>query len=175
MEGSGPDMPEFDAGHNLGKSRGLRNHCNETLPSIVLAVRTHEREPMLKKKTISVVVTAGAIALGYAVVSTNAFADTSATPTSTVSATSTATPQGIAAGVSAQTSAQGGIQAPLGLQTSPLSTMPSIGDDDGDDQSDDSIIDDDGDDDGDLSASVGVSISASDDNGSGQDGTDSDD
>lgn len=110
----------------------------------------------MKKKSLMIFVTAGVVALGYAVVSTNAFADTSATPTPTV--TAPAVPSDISASL--------GIQAPSGLQSSPLSTMPSIGDDDGDDQaknqSDDAGID--GDDDED-SIQAGVSVSLSDDDG----------
>lgn len=140
---------------------------------------------MLKNKKILVLVTAGVVALGYAVVSTNAFADTSGlTPTPVVSIPATplasVTPPAIPdlSGVTAPL----GIQAPSGLSSSP-STMPSIGDDDADDQSGDQSDDAtfNGDDDGDNS-SVGVSTSQSDDNGGdshqnndGQDGSGSDD
>ncbi len=136
---------------------------------------------MLNKKTISVVITAGVIACGYAVVSTNAFADTSTTPTPTVSASATTTavvapttPSTIVAppaplGLSANT----GIQAPSGMQNPSLSNSSTDGDDDGDDQgtndSDDSGIS--GDDDSSVSITAGVAATSSLGNGgsTGQD------
>ena len=80
---------------------------------------------MFKKKTILVVVTAGVLALGYAIVSTNAFADSSVGTSSTVTVPAVPT--------TTASASPSGIPAPSGLQNSPLSTMPSIGDDDGDD------------------------------------------
>lgn len=153
-------------GLSLRKFRGFRIRCNETITPIVLVVRTHEREPMLKKKTILLI--AAVVAIGYAVVTTNAFADTSVAPTVTASAapTTPVLPLGVPA--------PSGIPAPSGLQNSPLSTMPSIGDDDGDDQgenqSDDTGIN--GDDDGDDLSLVGVSASLSHDDSGDQNQSD---
>jgi hypothetical protein len=144
----------------------------------------------MKKKNLLAIATAGAVVFGYAVVSTNAFADTSvATPVPAVSAPvapvapaitqptvpSIPMPSGL--------SSTAGIQAPSGLANA---TLPSAGDDDGDDQSGDlsagDSLGDDGDDNGDNSTSVGVSTSQSDDNGgdslqdaNGQDGSGSED
>ncbi len=143
---------------------------------------------MLTKKNLLVMATAGVVALGYAAISTNAFADTSVVvPVPAVSApatpTAAITPPAVPS-ISSDVSATAGIQAPLGLANSALSTMPTAGDDDGDDQSGDlsAGVSLSGDDDGDDSAAVGVSVSQSDDNGGdsqqnndGQDGSGSND
>jgi len=174
---------------NLRKCLESQIGCNEAMPRGVLWVRHHEREPMLKNKKILVLVTAGVVALGYAVVSTNAFADTTLPPTAVVALpapTAPALPTGIPA--------PSGIQAPTGLSSNP-SSMPTSGDDDADDQvgnqSDDQAENQsgdqsdgasaNGDDDGDNS-SVAVSTSLASENGGdsnqnndGQDGSGSND
>lgn len=143
---------------------------------------------MIKKKNLLVIATAGVVALGYAAISTNAFADTSVVvpiPAVSTPATPTAaiTPPAVPL-ISTDVSATAGIQAPSGLANSPLSTMPTAGDDDADDQSGDLSADVSlsGDGEGDDSSSVGVSVSESDDNGGdsqqnngGQDGSGSND
>ena len=84
---------------------------------------------MFKKKSILVVVTAAVIALGYAIVSTNAFAD------STVGTTPTVIVPAAPLAPAIPTPEPSGIPEPSGLQNSPLSTMPSTGENDADDSS----------------------------------------
>jgi hypothetical protein len=79
---------------------------------------------MFKKKTILVVATAGVLALGYAIVSTNAFADNTVGTTTTVTVP-----------VTTPTPSPSTTPAPVVVPVSPLATMPSTGNDDGDVQS----------------------------------------
>ena len=104
--------------------------CNKTTLPDVLVGSSHERETMTKQKSILVV--AGVLAIGYAIVSTNAFADTSVTPTTTTSTTTTAvvTPAPVAPIAPVAPS------APSGLQD-PSATMPNADNNDSDDQADD--------------------------------------
>ena len=86
---------------------------------------------MLRKKTILVVVTAGVLALGYGIVSTNAFADNTVGTSSTATVPATPTPSPSVT------------PTPLAVPVSPLATFPSTGHDDGDVQSDNATNGDD--------------------------------
>lgn len=127
---------------------------------------------MIKNKKILVLATAGVVALGYAAVSTNAFADTTVPPTAVVTVPAAPIAPALPTGISVSS----GTSASAGLQNSPLSSMPSIGDDDGDDSSNSASIS--GDDDGDDSSSLGVAVTTSDENygnvAQGEDHEDSD-
>ena len=141
----------------------------------------------MSKKKMWVLATVSAVGLTYAIVGSNAFADTTVTPTPTVTTPAAPTPS---------------VTPPAApsIDPSPLSTLPSAGNvqDKGDgqvgDQTDsanqsgdneDGAVtngDDNGDDDGDNSVSGGVSASTSVDNGGdsqqnndGQDGSGSND
>ena len=142
--------------------------CNAAARQSVLVVRPHERVEVITRKNLMIVATAGVVALGYAAVSTNAFADTSIPPTPVVSASVTpvapVVPTVPVTSVTASAIvAPSGIQAPAGLSISPLSTMPSIGGDDGDDQGENNSEDASINGSDDSSLSVGVSVAPSDD------------
>ena len=108
------------------------NRCNEALPRGVLVGSSHERETMTKKKSMLVV--AGVLAMGYAIVSTNAFADSSTTPTTATTTTSTtAVVTPIVPAAPTAPTASTGIQAPPGLQD-PSATMPNADENNSDDQ-----------------------------------------
>ncbi len=120
---------------------------------------------MLKKKTIVVIVTAGVLALGYGIVSTNAFAD-NAVGTSATASVQAATMPTPSPSPSVTSTA-------LGVPVSPLATLPTTatvddgdvqsgsatnGDDDGDVQSGSATN---GDDDGENSLTAGVTAGLS--------------
>ena len=135
----------------------------------------------MSKKKMWVLATVSAVGLTYAIVGSNAFADTTVTPTPTVTTPAAPTPS---------------VTPPAApsIDPSPLSTLPSAGNgqDEADgqigDQSDDANQSGDneegdltnGDDDNSLSAGVSASISVdnsgdSQQNNDGQDGSGSDD
>lgn len=178
LEGSDCIGPRPRIETNLRKSLESPIGCNELPFLSVLVRRPYEREKMIKSKKVLLVATAGVVALGYAAVSTNAFADSSVTPVPTISIASTtaaavtppavpAIPADASATTSSNASASTGIHAPSGLANSSLSTMPAGNDDDGDDQSAGLSAgvslsgDDSADDNGDDSVSVGASLSLS--------------